>query len=206
MKNKICYIVLFVLLFSFIVGNSVFAYSINGNNCVLTIPDELYQNIINSEYYNSYEMIFVNNSNTCYDVFFIEHDEDLYFYITDSGNISSNKSFNCVHLTYSHDDLSLLGTFEGENIYVDNWRNNVSSSDSTYDLYLKNVSLYTDVNKTDFFLKAPVGTLAPIVKKVETEKTLEEVVLILPIILLTLVGLIGLRKALRMLSTVLSQS
>ena len=49
-------------------------------------------------------------------------------------------------------------------------------------------------------------TLSQIVEVVETEKTLAEVVGILPMILMIIVGLIGLRKALTMLSRLLRRS
>lgn len=59
-----------------------------------------------------------------------------------------------------------------------------------------------------FFLTVPTasGTLAPIVQETSLEGVLQEIVEILPIVLVIIVGLIGLRKALAMLSKVLHQS
>ena len=79
MKKKVLFI-LFIVLFMFItLSSQCFAYSVEGNDCILTIPDELYQKVISSEYYTTSCMVFVNNSNDCYDVLFIEYDKDLYF-------------------------------------------------------------------------------------------------------------------------------
>ena len=62
----------------------------------------------------------------------------------------------------------------------------------------------------DFFYNPPIveatGILAPIYQKTPLEETLQEVVMILPVILMTIVGLIGLRKALKFLSKVLHRS
>lgn len=61
----------------------------------------------------------------------------------------------------------------------------------------------------DFFfnpLPVGVGTLPPIVEKINLGLTMEEILGILPIVILTLVGLIGLRKALQFLSTLLRRS
>ena len=57
----------------------------------------------------------------------------------------------------------------------------------------------------DFFLN-PQTVLPPVVEKIRLGTVLQEVVAILPIILVIIVGLIGLRKALKFLSTVLHRS
>lgn len=55
-------------------------------------------------------------------------------------------------------------------------------------------------------LPLPQGVVVEKIQGVEMEKTLEEIVKILPVILIILVGLIGLRKALAMLFRILRQS
>ena len=52
----------------------------------------------------------------------------------------------------------------------------------------------------------PAGTLAPIYQKIPLKGVLQEIVMILPVVLMTIVGLIGLRKALSFLSKVLHRS
>lgn len=57
------------------------------------------------------------------------------------------------------------------------------------------------------FSNPPQGTtLAPIVEEVETEKTLAQVVALLPIVLAVIVGLIAIRKALQMLAMILTKA
>ena len=59
------------------------------------------------------------------------------------------------------------------------------------------------------FQKTPVGvqsTLAPIVQEAPLEGTVQEIVGILPIVLITLIGLIGLRKVLALLSQTLHKA
>ena len=60
----------------------------------------------------------------------------------------------------------------------------------------------------DFFFQPPTveTTLAPIMEETPLEGVLQEIVGILPVVLVIIAGLIGLRKALAMLSRVLHQS
>ena len=48
-------------------------------------------------------------------------------------------------------------------------------------------------------------TLAPIVEEMETEKTLAEIVAILPVVLVVIVGLLAMRKAIKFLMKTLKQ-
>lgn len=50
-----------------------------------------------------------------------------------------------------------------------------------------------------------VTTLAPIVEEMETEKTLAEIVAILPVVLVVIVGLLAMRKAIKFLMKTLKQ-
>lgn len=68
-----------------------------------------------------------------------------------------------------------------------------------------------DFNKDEGFFYKPLpletqGTLAPIIHKVETKGTMMEIIQILPLIIVVLVSFLGLRKALKMLSTLLNRS
>lgn len=74
---------------------------------------------------------------------------------------------------------------------------------STFDIYSKE-------NEDELvFQKTPVGvqsTLAPIVQEAPLEGTVQEIVGILPIVLIILIGLIGLRKGLALLSQTLHKA
>lgn len=119
----------------------------------MTIPDALYENMINSEYYNTYDCVLVTRSISCYDVIYIEYDEDLYFYYT--GRLYSSKNFNGVFCAYSTDGKTLNSTNSYTN-YSLNWMYCGTTSDNTYNFYLKNLSLATDANKSGFFFKTPL--------------------------------------------------
>lgn len=75
-------------------------------------------------------------------------------------------------------------------------------------VYYNNVpnDLVTANDDIDFFHIPSQGILGPIVRQSPTKRVLEEVVKVLPVVLLTLVGLIGLRKALVFLQKVLHRS
>lgn len=79
----------------------------------------------------------------------------------------------------------------------------VSSCSCSYS-YLN--SIENAMNNLDSFFLNRQAILVPIMEKAPLAKVMEEILKILPMILMTLVGLIGLRKALRFLSTVLHHS
>lgn len=68
-----------------------------------------------------------------------------------------------------------------------------------------NMEIY-DHNGKIFFPKTPLPIVAQSVEKVEMSQVLQEIVALLPTILVVLVSLVGLRKGLKMLETFLRQS
>lgn len=78
------------------------------------------------------------------------------------------------------------------------------------DIVLSTFDIYSKENEGELvFQKTPVGvqsTLAPIVQEAPLEGTVQEIVGILPIVLITLIGLIGLRKGLALLSQTLHKA
>lgn len=103
--------------------------------------------------------------------------------------------------------------------YTDIWqKNEIDKGSQSKDSSVKviyssdNLLKYKDQLSSgeDFFYNPPKveiqGTLALIMQETPLEGVLTEIVEILPIVLMTIVGLIGLRKALAMLLTVLRQS
>lgn len=68
-----------------------------------------------------------------------------------------------------------------------------------------NFTMYYD--NGEVFYQPPEGLiLAPIVEETPLEEVMKEIVTVLPVVLVTIVGLISLRKGLRVLSTVLHRS
>ena len=84
----------------------------------------------------------------------------------------------------------------------------VSCNDLLKDLERINNIKGEEAESFFFNPKVPVGTgiLAPVVEPTGMETTLQEIIQLLPMIMLILVGLIGLRKALAFLLTFLRQS
>lgn len=78
------------------------------------------------------------------------------------------------------------------------------------DIVLSTFDIYSKENNDELvFQKTPVGvqsTLVPIVQEVPLEGVLQEIVETLPVVLITLVGLIGLHKALALLSQILHKA
>ena len=195
MKNKFVYIVLFILLFMILFSIKIFAV-INPNsfvyeNNVYTIPEETCKNY-------SYYLLYRMNSSDYYPYRFFVSETPI-IYDIESGII---KGKSIVFSSGRTIEDAVSHTFD----YVENENAYISSSSLGNNILLFSNADILDANGEVVFQHPLVTNLAPIVKGVETEKALEEVVLILPIILLIIVGLIGLRKGLRMLSTVLRQS
>lgn len=92
-------------------------------------------------------------------------------------------------------DGSLLVSFNKDN-FIAVYRTTELYSDNTY----------TQVSNSSFFQQPPVGVLAPIVEEAPLGETIKEIVGILPIVLIILVGLIGLRKGLALLSQTLHKA
>ena len=195
MKNKVVYIVLFILLLMILFSVQTFAViepnSFIYEDNVYTIPDETCQNY-------SYYLLYKINSSDAYPYRFFVSETPI-IYDIDNGIIKGKSIVFSTGRTIEDAVSATFNYIENENAFVSG-----GGLDTNILLY-SNADILNGSGEV-VFQRPLVTALAPIVKEVETEKTLEEVVLILPIILLTLVGLIGLRKALRMLSTVLRQS
>lgn len=106
------------------------------------------------------------------------------------------------------------------------WLNEVyvlSSNNSSWELYKQkgylgiyyakekiiysNIDIYNGIKSDDIFFQAPPqGILAPIVEGTKMETTLQEVIHLLPLIIVVVVSFLGLRKALQMLSTLLRRA
>lgn len=86
---------------------------------------------------------------------------------------------------------------------------NVVFTNNNKDNFLCSTFDVLDSSGNVVFQKTPQlreGVLVPIMEKVEMNKTLEEILMILPVVIVTLVGLIGLRKALKTLFSFLHKA
>ncbi|MGN1327824.1 MAG: hypothetical protein ACI4VQ_07110 [Clostridia bacterium] len=195
-KNKkfliIFFLTAFILIFSF---SSCFAVAVTSSNA---------QTI-----YNQVEDYCTTNNITIYDYIITS---DGYVYVATRENYSmyvnhlwDGDFINCTGCT-----IFYFGTEDSFNVAVSSTNGSnyteVTESEGKYITY----SSY-DVLDSDgvlFFLQTPLrmGVLAPIVEKVEMIPVMKEIVGVLPLIIVVVVSLVGLRKALRMLSTLLRKA
>lgn len=205
MKNKkILIIALFLILFCLLGYSKSFAavsYTYNGNK--ITLPE-----IPEKEGYINYLIYYANDNPNIVQLKLFP--TDLSYYPTvykPNGCLGLNTYNNTVGSpapSYFYDvekgtdwtktsDSGYIGVINPSNIVA-----------CTTDIY------YTDgKQKTDdkpFFQVTPQVVLAPQVEEIQLSQALEEVLGILPMTLVVLVSLVGLRKGLKMLETFLHQS
>lgn len=194
-----------LLFFALMIKSSVFAVEFN------PVPEPIMDFVRSSDYYNSDYNYIAYKCENKYGVFFLENDSSVKFY----SNIKpGNKySIRC--------DVAVSGYFYVFNLNYELESSNYYSElnfNSDYSWYFSDnvinssMDFYTDNTYTTlFFQGTPLvqeKVLAPIVEeKKETMGTvLQEIVSILPMILVVVVSLVGLRKALSMLFSLLRQS
>lgn len=176
-----------------------------------------------TEYGDHYYYIFENYTNDIFmNVFYLESDSihtidhfriyrkatgDIVFYLKDGYSIPEY-----MLATYKITDNQWECVYNG---FVDG--GTTVSASSLIQILYSNVDITNESGTSVFFPQTPLVvetpveekqeiTLAPIVEKVEAEKTLAEVVGILPLIIVVVVSLVGLRKALKMLLAVLHRA
>lgn len=205
MKNKkILIIALFLILFCLLGYSKCFAavsYTYNGNK--VTLPE-----IPEKEGYTNYLVYYGNDNPNIVNLKLFPDDLSYYPNVLKANNnltLGTYNSSSCAYApSYFYDvekgadwtktsDSGYIGGIESLNIVA-----------CTTDIY------YTDgKQKTDdkpFFQVTPQVVLAPQVEEIQLSQTLEEVLGILPMTLVVLVSLVGLRKGLKMLVTFLHQS
>lgn len=197
MKNrKILFTVLFVLLFILISCSRCFAS---------TIPDNMQQ--FGDE--NTYFLVFKDKDEKVFLVSFAEQANSndgswfwgtgdcirIYEYVNNAWELKlDNKS----ETSYSYFETGPYRRY----LTVSNYGRSVEIVGSNYDV------VKTDDNSQIFFPKTPLenGIVAQAVEQVEMSQVQAEILGILPMTLVVLVSLVGLRKALKMLETFLHRS
>jgi len=205
LKNKlfIFFIILFcaVLMFSPKVFASTDRLSFTGYDGVLyelpPLPDELND-------YNHYVIVFDTLSGFYYlvpfnETFEIQRNGNFNTVLCDGSNFSANKYFTCL---VGDSSWSITG----------NLSNPISFQTYMPIIYscscIRPYSIELNegmVGEDGFFLSRP-EVLVPIMEKTPLEMVLQEIAEILPVVLVIIVGLIGLRKALAFLQKVLHRS
>lgn len=206
MKNKkILIIALFLILFCLLGYSKSFAsvsYTYNGNK--ITLPE-----IPKKEGYINYLIYYANDNPNIVQLKLFP--TDLSYYPT------VYKPNDCLCLnTYSNTLISSAPSYFYDVEKGADW---TKTSDSGYIGGIESLNIvacttdiyYTDgKQKTDdkpFFQQTPqVGIVAQQVEEIQLSQALQEVIAILPMTLVVLVSLVGLRKGLKMLETFLRQS
>ena len=204
MKNKkILIIALFLILFCLLGYSKSFAavsYTYNGNK--ITLPE-----IPEKEGCTNYIIYYEDTNPNVVQLKLFPTDLSYYPTVYKPNGCLAINTYNTVSFlapSYFYDvekgtdwtktsDSGYIGDIKPSNIVA-----------CTTDIY------YTDgKQKTDdkpFFQVTPQVVLAPQVEEIQLSQTLEEVLGILPMTLVVLVSLVGLRKGLKMLETFLYQS
>lgn len=190
-KKILVIITIFAIIIGF--GNSVFAFSdVNfsyNNNSYSINLSELFND------YNSYSYHIIVSSDTT-NVFYIG--------FTDNNILTTNSSHDTIVscgiiYTFNYSTSTTISSTSGtigldNNIYRFVW--------SDTDLILNNEVVFQGAPQ----VQEETTILAPIVEQAETEKTMEEILGILPLVVSLLISIIAIRKAINFLKSVLKVS
>lgn len=213
LKNKKIFFILLISIALLLVLNS---------NCFATTGNEEIDNLIKNNFY--YIGLYVHSN---------FGDFNDYVVFNTGGNASNliilnpnNGYFDRASGGYVHTNYSLIflditnvkfnsGTDISKYLYLDRWNGASDDPDffgpGTFDNYIVYNTCSSALDKcsdnfgdlNSFFCKT---RLAQVVKQAGMEKTLQEVIQLLPMILVVVVSFLGLRKALQVLSRILHQS
>lgn len=148
-----------------------------------------------SSKYNSYVCRYHAGEITMY---LYDNSSDLFFFVS-NGDLYSSIKCSPYYVNFT---TSGVIKNEGQGSYNQVY----AHADGKPNIY-SNRDVYSGASKDVVFFQAPPqGILAPIVEGTKMETTLQEVIHLLPLIIVVVVSFLGLRKALRTLSKVLHQS
>ena len=217
MKNKILTISIIFILLSLVFINNCFAFSetinINGNSYNCFIPDKAYNTMITLEEYNNSNYKFLANcGDSQLHVYFFPKDMDIKIWKSNTvggyqSNYASIENFSCIYYSIWENSGSINTT--------DKNRTDFASANGSYGYYVNgsnhyfytNINIYNDNTCTDFFFKAPVTVLVPVLEKMEMKEPIVTTIVGLAKLLIPLlICLIAFWKAWRLLSRILHKS
>jgi hypothetical protein len=196
-NKKIIFIILFAILLFLLGCSSVFASTsltdLEGTTYILPdLPEEINgcpYIISRCEKYNTYCLLFVKSNDFSQ---FVNSDDDVILPVDASGNQCSD-----VYLAETK-------TLDNPTSWTTKKWGGLQPATAHHFIYA-NYNIY-NTDGTVFFQPAPQGIVARQVEKVEMSQVLQEIITLLPLILVVVVSLAGLRKGLKMLETFLHQS
>lgn len=206
MKNKkILIIALFLILFCLLGYSKSFAavsYTYNGNK--ITLPE-----IPEKEGYTNYLVYYVNDNPNIVELKLFPDDLSYYPNVLKANN-------NLTLGTYTSSTCAVAPSYSYKIETGKDWAKEYDSGVVGVTSTVTVVACTTDIYYRDFegklddkpfFQQTPqVGIVAQQVEEIQLSQTLQEVIAILPMTLVVLVSLVGLRKGLKMLETFLRQS
>lgn len=213
MKNKkILIIALFLILFCLLGYSKSFASTdIIINNISLNEKElNFINNIMRDNPNYRYCAVIINDAGKKF-AYLYSSGIELKFYVKETSSNSGYYALWCNDnksntLIYKLDDFSLFASYDSfTTVWItheDSLSNKVSRLYCNFDVYSDNT--YTKV----LFQGTPQvqGIVAQQVEEIQMSQALQEVIAILPMTLVVLVSLVGLRKGLKMLETFLRQS
>lgn len=173
---------------------------ITANNVTYTLPDECTEYYIIFKYDGKIWLFFGNTP--YWGVHKGSGYYDLYVYCSDSGYGSNNNRASSCQYAINLDSTDFSQPVEK---YNRTWGYCCGSLENFEVLY-SSVDIH-DTSGGIFFQKTPVPVLVEVMSpEVVEKKTIQEILGVLPLILVVVVSFLGLRKALKMLSTFLNRS
>ena len=208
LKNKNVFFIILVIVFSFIFTSFCFAVtSLTPVSCDI-VEEGLINAIKNSEYYNNENYYFFSGyqyGNRSYWYAFVEKKAGVKFYLVPENDYQGWTYFALVAsepVNVHRYNYTKGGVTVEENTYIITLTSQ-NKNDTTCNLEcFSNCNIYVSETSNDFFLMTP-SILGPIAVKLEMVEVLRQIIIIIPLILVVVVSFLGLRKALRMLLTLL---
>lgn len=234
-KNKKLFFILLLTLILLSFSISSFAYSndiVYNYICDKDYYSEYVEALSNNIYYNNpdycYFIYYNYGERVNFVVFIKKEDINISPYLSYLRTADSkNECFNIYFSSKNKEDITIypyslnlknktLSSYypdwllrsDGNLLFLDSCTGWINDND--LNIYFTSncpVNIYTNSSlNTYFFPAAPQGIVAHQVETVEMSQVLQEIVALLPTILVVLVSLVGLRKGLKMLETFLRQS
>ncbi len=212
LKNrKILYICLFFIFFLILSSGCSFAFSSKDENdygyYYSTFPSEVFEKVKLLDEWGrenwscfGFRCNYKNGSN--YRVVFFDNSvKDASAYVHSSWD---SGKYDAVHLSNPQSKEMFIYDYDSNYNFIESSTSTLkeySERNVTHEYLFRYINAYDDDKL--FFQSTPLTIVAQAVEKVEMKATIQEIIMIIPLILVVVVSFLGLHKALRMLSMLL---